>query len=609
MSTAMLNGFADRLRRGLPTDPRADGELVREFAATASEAAFAELVHRFTPLVWGVCRRAVPDRQLAEDAFQATFLVLVRKAGSVRPNAVGGWLQAVAVHTSNRARAMADRRKTRVRPLGDHDPAATATEPADPDTLRALDEEISRLPESLRVAVVLCELEGQSRAAAATRLGIAEGTLSSRLAAARKRLAARLRDRGVTVTAAFALVAQTADAGSLREATPPAPPMWTPAPSDIAVSLADGVIRTMFLSKLKLTAGVLAALVAVLTAGTLSAAPPDSPQQRYQIKAPIPKEKDKEGVIAVGLQEDQKNRIDLLTPKGEKVATIPLDPHPMYHLALSRDGKRVAVWAWDQFPTDGRLPPGQKKVSHTGTLLVYDVGTPDKPLLKLEGVLGGGCVFAPDGKTVFLNELAEPDEKKVGRDNTVYKLDLTTQKKEKLTLPADHHVIDLSPDGKTLLTVSHAEKVKGEYGVATHLVPLDTLKPKLVTEANIGCNRFSPDGTRLLGQKYTGGGITLKQELVTVDVKTGKDTPVKLEDDTYMIWNTAWSADGTKVLVKRDVLMPGAKPPMPVGNPGGGVFTVPDNRPELAVRNLDGTDPKPLLELKKGVHVFGIDWR
>lgn len=306
MPTASPNGFVDRLRRGLPADPRTDGELVREYAATGSEAAFGELVRRFAPLVWGVCRRAVPDRQLAEDAFQAVFLVLVRKAGSVRPTAVGGWLHAVAVHTSTRARAMADRRKARVRSLADHDPPTTATAPADPDTIRALDEEISRLPELLRAAVVLCELDGVNRKDAAKRLGIAEGTLSSRLASARKRLAARLRGRGIALAAAFALVSQTADAA----------PLLTGSPTELASSLADGAVRTMFLAKLKLIGVLTALVVALIGSGTLVAAPPESPRERYQIKAPVPKDKDKDGVIAIGIQEDGKNRIDMFTPKG-----------------------------------------------------------------------------------------------------------------------------------------------------------------------------------------------------------------------------------------------------------------------------------------------------
>ncbi len=592
MPTAVPNGFVEHLRRGMPADPRADGELVREYAATGSEAAFAELVRRFSPLVWGVCRRAVPDRQLAEDSFQATFLVLVRKAGSVRPNAVGGWLHAVAVHTSTRARAMADRRNTRTRPLADHHPAVGVAEPTDADAVRALDEEVSRLPEALRAAVVLCELDGLSRKDAAARLGIAEGTLSSRLASARKRLAARLRGRGVALAVALALVARTADA---------APAVSSPT-SETASSLADGAVRTMFLSKLKLTAA-LAVLVATLTAGTLFAAPPASPRERYQIKAPVPKA-EKEGVIAVGVTEEQKSRIDLFTPAGEKLTTIPLESHPMYYLSLSRDGKRVAAWAWSEFD------PRAKVQSHKGTLLVFDVGTPDTPLVKLEGVPGGGFVFAPDGKTAYLNELAEPDPKKAVRENAIFRFDLQTQKKEALKLPADQKVIDISPDGKTLLTVSNAPKVKGEFAAAGYLVPLATLEPELVTKENAAFNRFSATGTHLLGRRYTDPKNLWVPDVVVRRLKDGETAVVKLEENTGAVMNVAWSPDGKKVLVQRDVLLPEVKqPPPPKGAPPGALFESPRAKPEVAIRNLDGSEPKLVTELKATVHVFGIDWR
>lgn len=484
--------------------------------------------------------------------------------------------------------------------MGDHNPSVTrSSEPTDPDTLRALDEEISRLPEALRVAVVLCELDGLSRKDAATRLGIAEGTLSSRLASARKQLAARLRGRGVALAVALALVSRAVDAA----------PTWTPTTSEIVSSLADGATRTMFLSKLKLTAMLAVLGVLIAGSGALLAAPPESPRERYQIKAPIPKDKDNEGVIAIGIQEDFKNRIDLFTPKGEKVATIPLDPHPMYHLALSRDGKRVAVWAWSELRVD-KPNAGNLKLKNTGCLLVYDVDAPDKPLLKVEDIPGGGCVFAPDGKTAYLNELAPSDPKKPIRENTISKFDLKTQKKEKLNLPPDHRVTDVSPDGKTLLTVSNAPKAPGGHYNTAYLVPLDTLKPKVIGEAEVACNRFSPDGLQAIGRKSPDPKLPWKMEVAIVEVKDGKESAVKLEEDTEIIWNTAWSPDGKRILVQRNVLLPGAKPAAPPApGPGGGLQEAPPTKPEVAIRKPDGSDPKPVVEFKQGTNVFGIDWR
>jgi len=509
---------------------------------------------------------------------------------------------------------MADRRRRRETHAGTVPdlPARETAEPTDPDLIRLLDEEIARLPDSLRAAVVLCELDGVPRREAAQRLGIAEGTLSSRLAAARKQLAARLRSRGATLpVGGLAALTTSGTAGAV-------PPI-IPTHSDTVSALADRAIRMMFLSKLKLvTAGVLA-VVALLGVG-LSAYPsgagePSKAAPQLRRNAPIPAAKAREGVILVGVQEYYVNRLELRTLKGEKVATIPLPPHPMYHAALSRDGKRAAVWSWDALRIDqaNRAVPGQK-IPHTGTLLVFEVEKPEKPLVKLEDVPSGGCVFAPDGNSLYVNELAEPDPAKVGRENTVYRIDLNTLKKVKIDLPADKMVMDLSPDGKTLLTNSSTPVVKGEYHVAPYLVPLATLKPELLSKACVGCTKFSPDGKKVLGCKFLDPKDTSKQELVILDVATGKETAVKLGEDTLFIWNAAWSPDGTKLVVQRDVITGGAKPPrpaapVPVPVGGGAIQQLPEYKPEVTVRNLDGSNPKPLLELKGQVHIFGLDWK
>src|SRR5262249_51361735 len=144
------------------------------------------------------------DAHLADDAFQAAFLVLARKAAEVRPReAVRGWLYGVAVRAAREARAVSARRLAREQPVPAlPDRPAPGRPTADPDALAALDEEVAGLPEHLRAAVVLCELESVGRKDAADRLGIPEGTLSSRLGKARTVLAARLRRRGVVLSAA-----------------------------------------------------------------------------------------------------------------------------------------------------------------------------------------------------------------------------------------------------------------------------------------------------------------------------------------------------------------------------------------------------------------------
>src|SRR5262249_34180159 len=161
-----------------------------------------------------VCRRVSGDEHLAEDAFQAAFLVLARRAADVRPReAVRGWLHGVAVRTAREARSVSARRRARESPVPTlPDRPAVCAEPLGPDAPRIRDEEIAALPAHLHEAVVLCELGGASRKDAADRLGVPEGTVCSRLAKARKVLAARLKKRGVALSAATLAVIGKASA-------------------------------------------------------------------------------------------------------------------------------------------------------------------------------------------------------------------------------------------------------------------------------------------------------------------------------------------------------------------------------------------------------------
>src|SRR5262245_37029880 len=197
-----MRGLLERLlarRRASAADGITDAELLHRFARERDEAAFELLVWRHGGMVFGVCRRAVRDEQLAEDAFQAVFLVLARKAENVRGN-LGGWLFRVARRVS--ARAL--NRQPTVQAVVETCAAPTA-DPLERAELSALlDAEIARLPERLRRPVVLCYLGGRTTEDAARELGCPRGTVLSRLDTARKRLAERLTRRGVTLPAALA---------------------------------------------------------------------------------------------------------------------------------------------------------------------------------------------------------------------------------------------------------------------------------------------------------------------------------------------------------------------------------------------------------------------
>src|SRR5262245_53789525 len=178
-----------------------DGQLLADYVNRRDETALAAVVRRHGPMVWGVCRRVLPDYHDAEDAFQATFLVLVRRAAAIAsPELLANWLHGVAHQTALKARATTAKRRARERQLT-RMPEPAATEPdLWPDLQPLLDQELSRLPDMYRVAIVLCELEGKTRKEAAGQLGVPEGTLAARLARGRALLAKRLARHGLAVS-------------------------------------------------------------------------------------------------------------------------------------------------------------------------------------------------------------------------------------------------------------------------------------------------------------------------------------------------------------------------------------------------------------------------
>ncbi|MFO0813127.1 MAG: sigma-70 family RNA polymerase sigma factor [Gemmatales bacterium] len=186
-----------------PFASMSDGPLLRHFLAHRQEAAFTQMVRRHGPMVWRTCQRMLGHSHDADDAFQATFLVLARRAGTIHPpEMLGPWLHGVAYRCALSIKQQRGRRQSRELPF--EETQIVNESPVEyRDWLPFLDQEIQKLPEIYRRPVVLCELEGRSRSAAASLLGISEGTLSSRLASARKKLAARLGKRGLLSVAAL----------------------------------------------------------------------------------------------------------------------------------------------------------------------------------------------------------------------------------------------------------------------------------------------------------------------------------------------------------------------------------------------------------------------
>ena len=284
----MPTGQADRLMPTLrrvvlarQSSARSDGDLLGAFVNARDAEAFAELVRRHGPRVLGVCRRVVGHRATADDAFQAAFLVLARRAASVRPRErVGNWLYGVAYRTALKARSVLARRRSREKqvdvmpePIAPAAPAAAWT-----DLQPVIDEELSRLPDKLRLPVVLCDLEGRPQREVAKHLNVAPATLATRLASARRTLAQRLTRRGVTLSggalagllgvhASASAVPHVLAAGAvLRGRSCRHRRRATTLVSANALHLSEGVMRMMMLAKLKAVA-VFAVTALVLTTG------------------------------------------------------------------------------------------------------------------------------------------------------------------------------------------------------------------------------------------------------------------------------------------------------------------------------------------------------
>jgi RNA polymerase sigma factor (sigma-70 family) len=265
MSRAFESLLVYLRRVSLPPMKRGtDSELLSRFVRFQDMVAFEVLFWRHGPMVWGVCRRLLGNSPDAEDAFQATFLVLARKARSVGNGAaLAGWLHRVARHTALNARKSRGRRVAHERPLAKHyelagqdDPSRQAT---DNELKALLDDELARLPEKFRLPLILCDMEARTHESVAAELNCPVGTLNSRLARARARLKKRLLRRGLpgAVLGGVAVPLNVASAALRTVSQVPSAPV---------LALAETVIWSLTLAAGKKVVGALA-VCCVLAAG------------------------------------------------------------------------------------------------------------------------------------------------------------------------------------------------------------------------------------------------------------------------------------------------------------------------------------------------------
>jgi RNA polymerase sigma factor (sigma-70 family) len=350
MSAEVLSYAIARLRRASGGDEPPDAALLDAFRREGDEEAFALLVRRHAPMVFGVCVRVLRNRADAEDACQATFLVFVRKVRRVEPDRVGGWLHGVARNVARKARTAALRRAHRERIAG----LAPKSDGPDLELRPTLDREVARLPADYRDAVIACDLEGLTRAQAAGRLGWAEGTVASRLARGRAILARRLTRAGFASLVVAVPELNAAFAGRLTNLKPGEA-------GANALHLAHGVCRTMTLQRL---VPVVLGLLAVGGAGLLIR---DAQPTAVAHAPPV-------GVIARAVAEKNiadEPAITVATAAPVVVKTVPAAGTDDVDASLTEIRVTFSkdmmdkTWSWSQI-SDDTFPPtvGENPVSY-----------------------------------------------------------------------------------------------------------------------------------------------------------------------------------------------------------------------------------------------------
>jgi len=545
-----------------------DRDLLARFVRARDHSAFAELVRRHGPVVLGVCRRVTGHPQDAEDAFQAVFLVLARKAASVgNPDLLGNWLYGVAVRVARKARRSAARRRARevaVSPMPDPPDNRGPTPPGSPELGPILDEELAALPAWYREAIVLCDLRGVSREEAAAALGIPEGTLSSRLANGRKKLAARLSKRGVALSAA-ALPAVVAEAQAVVPAelvtkTCGLVADWSAGgavPGPLA-RLAEGGFAVRKTLVLGVAVSVVALAGAVFAAGRgdnpPAADPPKQPTAARPAAAPEQKQKpDPDAKPA------DKQRASTTSPRMQKARDYQLNN--LISIAWAPDGSAVAI---DGVSTAVGNSPRVVKVD--GTLFDPKMGVnadvyTGGPSNRLVG-------FTPDSKTLIT---AQREYDLVSGFHQLHYTNLEQAAKghaaggnpRTVDLDADDTFgYAFAPDGKTFRTVAvDLDKATHRYRKLT-VQSVDaatgkTLKTLMTAEGEFLTYAFSGNGKRL-------GVLSFSKDaqvypVTAYDVDTGKKLwtkPPKFERGPSGSFEMEFSPDGSRLVVTSEINRP-----------------------------------------------------
>jgi RNA polymerase sigma factor (sigma-70 family) len=587
MANVRLGAVLGQIQRLVLTngkDGLADSQLLDQFAQFQDQGAFAALVKRYGPMVLRVCRRVLGHHEDAEDAFQASFLILARKAASIRnKEALASWLHGVAYRTAMTAKRGARRRRQYEQRGAPQTHASPAGDLGWSEVQAILDEEVVALPSVFRGAFILCHLEGKSRAEAARALGIKEGTVSSRLSRAQKLLQERLTRRGVVLSTLWSLTALSRNAAvaqvpnALVNATIKSAMAFaagTPGAISVkAVVLAERALQSMLLAKVKVAASTL--LVAVLvTAVSFSVVPPHAgagPEKQNtttDAEAAVPKQD------GVGNQEMLAAQPIVFDSEARELQAVARN---IWAIAFAPDGRTlVSVGGmWEEpgelqiFDLVGRKlrrrveePVGIRGLafSHDGTMLVTaDCGA--KAATIRDPASGAARRVLPN--EARLNHVAlSPDGKwlaTAGLDQTVRIFELASAKiVRKLHFGATVFCVAFSPDSGTLAACGNDPAVR-LWDVASGLEK----RPLEGHSKAVEYLAFSPDGAVLAAASWD---KTIKlwnagdgSELATLEGHTLPVLALAFSPDGALLasgsgkWYSPNAAGSAGVITQRDI--------------------------------------------------------
>jgi RNA polymerase sigma factor (sigma-70 family) len=533
MSETVLRSFVYQLRKSVgrpcPTEP--DRELLKRFAATRDDAAFAELVARYGGLVRTVCRNVLRNDADVDEAMQATFLLLARRSGGLRqPDALAGWLHSVAYRTALKLRRAAARRRDReARSSGVTAQSAPPAEASWRELQQLLDEELQRLPEKLRAPFVLCCLDRHSKSEAALLLGWKTGTVSGRLDEARKLLRIRLGRRGISLTAVLCGLALSEGSGrsalsSACRSRITATVLHTGPTADVVAG--TGLVRSAVRGSIVARAG--AWVFAIMTLAAIGAAtaimltPPAAPASSADEAPASP------GAREPQLRVDRFG--DALPPGAIARLGSKRFGHSFYtdKVYWSPDGKLLAtiggystgrrLCLWDvatgreihELPAQGMVaaaafsPDGRTLAAMEGSRTVlWDVRTGREIASYPHRSEFQALAFAPDGLTFAASD--------TGSVIKIWNISDRTSLKEIRGHTKRLYDLSYSPDGSKLLSTAEDCTVR-LWGVASateiwQYIPADKATPVV---------RFSPDG-KTIATADSHAAVRI------LDVNTGKE--------------------------------------------------------------------------------------